>query len=79
MTRLYGTSLARIKFQGACQLCVLASSLVICSSLNVKQWGAILQLILDKDTDGFKTDLVLVHSMAESLCQALEVLNSSIE
>jgi hypothetical protein len=36
------------------------------SELNVKQWGAIFQLVLDNDTDSLKADLVLLDSMAES-------------
>jgi hypothetical protein len=46
--------------------------------LNIKQGGAIFHLILDDDTDSLKADVVLLNSMAESLCKALEVLDPSI-
>jgi hypothetical protein len=47
--------------------------------LNVKQGGAIFHLILDNYTDSLEADAVLLDSMAESLCKALEVLNPSIQ
>jgi hypothetical protein len=47
--------------------------------LNVKQGGAIFNLILDNDTDSLKADVVLLNSMAELLCEAIEVLDPSIQ
>jgi len=36
--------------------------------LNFKQRGAIFQLVLDDDTDSLEADMVIIDSMAESLC-----------
>lgn len=47
---------------------------VITRILNIKQRGAVFQLVLDDDTHSFEADVVLLDSIVESLRKTIKGL-----
>ena len=55
------------------------STLERCKRLSIKDWGAIVHLILNNDGHSLKGNSVALHSVSECVLQNLKVVESAIQ